>query len=111
MNERMLRVRIEKEDGAGVVWTKITDADTGEEVEQVFAYTLVADVKEALVQCTLSRFEEPLRVDLETNEIPTYEQEVEVVHLETDAIEVDPCSSSTPSAPTDQPSTAESDPT
>lgn len=108
---RRLRVRIEKADREPVHSTKITDAETGDEVTHVFAFSLRAEIGDGFVYCTLSRYQEPLRYDKALDGIPTYQQEVQVVHLDTDAIEVEPCSSSTPSAATDQPSTAESDQT
>lgn len=90
MTDRMLRVKIEKAHREHAYMTRITDAETGEEVTGVFGYTLVADVKVPRVVATLHRFVEPFQMDPETQELLIFDEDVEVVHLDTDAIEVDP---------------------
>lgn len=80
MSDR-IKIRITKQDHLGPAHTQIEDADTGEEITWVISYTIKADVAESEVLATLRRYEEPATVELKT-----FEQEVEVVSLDTDAI-------------------------
>lgn len=80
-----MRIRIVKTDGEHARKTQVTDADTGETLDDVKAYAIKASVDDTVVYADLTRYETPKRIDQKTGKAPEYVDRVEVVAIDTEA--------------------------